>query len=147
MSETIHELLRRYLEGETSQHELQLLKDYFSRTSPLPHDLLPYKQMFDLIADRPATPSVQALDRFAASVPASPGRHRWLIWAAAACIAAVAVVLLVPREQEEDLAVAYINGQPTYDRQAAFRMSQEALAEIFSNAGPEQQLNEIFNTP
>ncbi|MBO4549713.1 MAG: hypothetical protein J5733_03190 [Bacteroidaceae bacterium] len=146
--EYVRELLRRYMEGESTQEELKLLKDYFGNASDLPADLVPYAQMFALIDEKMPTPSIEALDKFAS--PTKGERKRLLIWPfiAAACITAFAVILLAPPQQkEESMAIAYVDGKMLNDQAQAMRIGQEALQEIFSNGNQVEQLNELFNTP
>lgn len=42
----IDDLLTKYLAGETSVTEEQVLRDFFVKTEDLPEDLLPYKDLF-----------------------------------------------------------------------------------------------------
>lgn len=146
----IRTYINHYLEGECTQEELKALKEYFQSTPDLPADLAPYARMFALLDEKQATPSVEALDRFAEG-QASVRRRipLWPLLAAAACIAAFAVILLAPPQQkEENMAIAYVDGKMLKDKALAMQIGQEALQEIFSAGGnEEQQLNELFNTP
>ena len=45
----IEKLLDRYMEGENTQDELRVLKDYFLQTKDIPENLLPYKEMFEVL--------------------------------------------------------------------------------------------------
>ena len=88
-SENVQEYLARYMEGESTQEEQRLLKEYFGNTKDLPADLRPYAQMFVVLEERPETPSVEALDRFSkGQIPAV--RRSVKLWplVAAACVAA-----------------------------------------------------------
>ncbi|MBQ7462039.1 MAG: hypothetical protein IJS63_07260 [Bacteroidaceae bacterium] len=145
----IRTYINHYLEGECTQEELRQLKEYFGCTKDLPADLRPYAQMFALLDEKQATPSVEALDRFAEG-QASVRRRipLWPLLAAAACIAAFALILLAPPKKEENMAIAYVDGKMIGDKALAMQIGQEALQEIFSAGGnEEQQLNELFNTP
>ena len=64
MNEDINDLLARYMEGETTQEEQRLIAEYLRQTDPLPYEMKPYKQMFDLIGERPEVPTAKALERF-----------------------------------------------------------------------------------
>ena len=146
--ENVRELLRNYMEGESTQAELRQLREYFGNASDMPADLAPYAQMFAIIEEAMPMPSVEALDRFASPLKAE--RRRLPLWPfiAAACIAAIAVILLAPPQQkEESMAIAYVDGKMLNDKAQAMRMGQEALQEIFSNGNQEEQLSELFNTP
>ena len=146
-SENIRELLDRYLDGESTQEELGQLREYFAGTSDIPADLIPYAQMFALIEEKQPTPTVEALNRFSEERMPAPRRQRNFLWPllAAACITAFAVIFLTPPKQEENLAIAYVDGKMLTDEATVMQMGQEALQEIFSNGNEEQQLNELFN--
>ena len=145
-SENIREYLARYMEGESTQEELRLLKEYFGSTKNLPSDLRPYAQMFAMLEEKPQTPSVEALNRFAEGQ--IPARRKllplWPVWAAA-CIAAFAVIFLTPPKHEENMAIAYVDGKMLNNEATAMQMGKEALQEIFNNGNEEQQLTDLFN--
>ena len=168
----IRTYINRYLEGECTQEELKALKEYFRSTPDLPADLRPYAQMFALLDEKQATPSVEALDKFAETAPSplplwgsasvsqdkeqsmamwhshNGGAGRGLFLLAAACIAAFALILLAPSQKEENIAIAYVDGKMITDETLAMQMGEEVLGEIFSAGGnEEQQLNELFNAP
>ena len=143
----IRELLARYMEGESTQAELKLLKEYFDSEQNLPTDLIPYAHMFAIIEEETPTPSTEALDRFSEEQVLKTQR-RLPLWPfiAAACISAFAVILLAPPQQEEEnLAIAYVEGKMLNDKQVAMQMGENALQEIFSNGNQEEQLSELFN--
>jgi len=148
--EYVRELLRRYMEGESTQKELKLLKDYFNCTQDLPKDLITYAQMFSIIDEEMPTPSIEALDKFAEEqMPAARRRIPFWPFIAAACITAFAVILLAPpqHKNEENMAIAYVDGKMLTNEAQVMQIGQEALQEIFSNGNQEQQLNELFNAP
>ena len=169
MDKDFSRLLARYMEGETTQEEQRLLAEYLSHADPLPEELKPYKQMFDLIGQRPEVPSAKALERLAPSplplwgsaslspklpystgLKPSPkgGAGRGLpLFLATACLAAFAFILHSLPEQEESLAVAHIDGKEFHDQRLALQMGQQALQEIFSNGNQEEELSELFNNP
>lgn len=144
----IRTYINRYLEGESTQEELRLMREYFRSTTDLPSDLAPLARMFALLDEKQPTPSAEALDRFSAEQ--APVRRRtpwWSLLAAAACIAAVCFFLLVPSVAERNVAIAYVDGKRLNDERVAMQMSREALQEIFSMGNQEEQLTQIFNTP
>ena len=169
MDKDFSRLLARYMEGETTQEEQQLIAEYLRQTDPLPYEMKPYKLMFDLIGEEPEVPTAKALERFAEgqdpSKPPLKGEAsftarfspfkgelervlaRRVPLLAAACIAAFAFILLMPQKADENLAIAYIDGKELADQTLAMQMGEEALAEIFSNGNQEQQLTELFNEP
>lgn len=144
----IRELLARFMEGESTQAEQKLLKEYFGSGQDVPADLRPYAQMFAVIDEKTQTPSTEALDRFAEE-QVQAARRRLPLWPfiAAACIATFAFIFLTPPKQDESMAIAYVGGKTVGDKTLAMQMGQEALQEIFSNGNHEQQLSELFNTP
>lgn len=143
----IRELLHRYMEGESTQAEMKQLKEYFDGKQDLPADLTPYAQMFAIIEEETQTPSTEALDKFSEELVLKTKR-RLSLWPfiAAACIAAFAVILLAPPLQEEEsMAIAYVEGKMLNDKSLAMQMGENALQEIFSNGNQEEQLSELFN--
>ncbi len=73
MDKDFSRLLARYMEGETTQEEQQLIAEYLRQTDPLPNEMKPYKLMFDLIGEEPEVPTAKALERFAeAQDPSKP---------------------------------------------------------------------------
>lgn len=145
-SENVQEYLARYMEGESTQEEQRLLKEYFGNTKDLPADLRPYAQMFVVLEERPETPSVEALDRFSeGQIPAV--RRSVKLWplVAAACVAAFAVIFLTPPKHDENMAIAYVDGKMITNQAQVMQMGQEALQEIFSNGNEEEQLTDLFN--
>ena len=144
-SENVQELLTRYMEGESTQEEQKALRQYLSSTEDLPKELHPYAQMFALLEEKTQTPSAEALNRFAEAP--KPARRHIPLWpvCAAACIAAFAVILLTPPKQENNMAIAYVDGKTLNNEALAMQMGQEALQEIFSNGNQEEQLTDLFN--
>ena len=145
-SENVQEYLARYMEGESTQEEQRLLKEYFDKTKDLPAELRPYARMFVVLEEKAETPSVEALDRFSeGQIPAV--RRSVKLWplVAAACVAAFAVIFLTPPKHDENMAIAYVDGKMITNQAQAMQMGQEALQEIFSNGNETEQLNELFN--
>lgn len=145
-SENVQEYLARYMEGESTQEEQRLLKEYFGNTKGLPAELRPYAQMFVVLEEKAETPSVEALDRFSeGQIPAV--RRSVKLWplVAAACVAAFAVIFLTPPKHDENMAIAYVDGKMITNQAQAMQMGQEALQEIFSNGNEEEQLTDLFN--
>ena len=145
-SENVQEYLARYMEGESTQEEQRLLKEFFDSTKDLPADLRSYAQMFAVLEEKAQTPSVEALDRFAEGQVPARRKHLplWPMWVAA-CIAAFAVIFLTPPKGEENMAIAYVDGKMIRNDAQAMRIGKEALQEIFNNGDGEQQLTELFN--
>lgn len=145
--DNIRELLVRYMEGESSQEEQRVLREFLRNAEELPADLEPYAQMFAILDEKPQAPTVEALDRFSDGPVPAP-RRRIPLWPllAAACIAAFAFIFLTPpREQDENMAIAYVDGKMLEGEAVAMQMGQEALQEIFSHGNEEEQLTDIFN--
>lgn len=143
----IRGLLVRYMEGESTQEEQRVLREFLRNAEELPADLEPYAQMFTILEEKTQTPTVEALDRLAES-PGPATRRRMPLWPllAAACIAAFAFIFLTPpREEDENMAIAYVDGKLLTGETEAMQMGQEALQEIFSHGNEEEQLTDIFN--
>lgn len=99
----INKLLDRYMEGENTQEELRELKVYFQQAKDIPDDLLPYKEMFEVLEKPNIIPSAEALESL---LQPKQKKKRIMIWPwiAAACVAGLIVMLLKPSvEQETDM--------------------------------------------
>ena len=97
----IQELLDRYMEGENTQEELRELKEYFLHTDDIPHEFLPYKEMFELLEKPTVIPSVKALEAFTQPKQKRKQIKQLWYWIAAACVAGLVVMLLYPSANEE----------------------------------------------
>lgn len=62
--DNIHQLLDRYMEGENTQEELSILKKFFKECNNLPDDLLPYRDMFDILETPLPVPTDKELEAF-----------------------------------------------------------------------------------
>ncbi len=102
----IEKLLDRYMEGENTQGELRVLKDYFLQTKDLPENLLPYKEMFEVLEKPTTIPSVEALDSLLQ--PKRKNKRAILLpWIAAACVVGLVIMLLRP-SAEKDIDTPHI---------------------------------------
>ena len=102
----IEKLLDRYMEGENTQDELRVLKDYFLQTKDLPENLLPYKEMFEVLEKPTTIPSVEALDSLLQ--PKRKNKRAILLpWIAAACVVGLVIMLLRP-SAEKDIDMPHI---------------------------------------
>ena len=102
----IEKLLDRYMEGENTQGELRVLKDYFLQTKDLPENLLPYKEMFEVLEKPTTIPSVEALDSLLQ--PKRKNKRAILLpWIAAACVVGLVIMLLRP-SAEKDIDMPHI---------------------------------------
>ena len=97
----IQELLDRYMDGENTQEELRELKEYFLHTDDIPHEFLPYKEMFELLEKPTVIPSVKALEAFTQPKQKRKQIKQLWYWIAAACVAGMVVMLLYPSANEE----------------------------------------------
>ena len=102
----IEKLLDRYMEGENTQGELRVLKDYFLQTKDLPENLLPYKEMFEVLEKPTTIPSVEALDSLLQPKQKS-NRAMLLPWIVAACVVGLVIMLLRP-SAEKDIDMPHI---------------------------------------
>ena len=102
----IEKLLDRYMEGENTQDELRVLKDYFLQTKDIPESLLPYKEMFEVLEKPTTIPSVEALDSLLQ--PKRKNKRAILLpWIAAACVVGLVIMLLRP-SAEKDIDMPHI---------------------------------------
>lgn len=102
----IEKLLDRYMEGENTQDELRVLKDYFLQTKDIPENLLPYKEMFEVLEKPTTIPSVEALDSLLQ--PKRKNKRAILLpWIAAACVVGLVIMLLRP-SAEKDIDTPHI---------------------------------------
>ena len=102
----IEKLLDRYMEGENTQDELRVLKDYFLQTKDIPENLLPYKEMFEVLEKPTTIPSVEALDSLLQ--PKRKNKRAILLpWIAAACVVGLVIMLLRP-SAEKDIDMPHI---------------------------------------
>ena len=62
--DNIYQLLDRYMEGENTQEELCILKKFFKECNNLPDDLLPYRDMFDILETPLPVPTDKELEAF-----------------------------------------------------------------------------------
>ena len=99
----IQELLDRYMEGENTQEELRELKEYFLHTDDIPHEFLPYKEMFELLEKPTVIPSVKALESLTLPKQKKKKFKLWH-WIVAACVTGWLVIFLNPPECEKNNA-------------------------------------------
>ena len=97
----IQELLDRYMEGENTQEELRELKEYFLHTDDIPHEFLPYKEMFELLEKPTVIPSVKALESLTLPKQEKKKFKLWH-WIVAACMTGWLVIFLNPPECEKN---------------------------------------------
>lgn len=122
----IHELLDRYMEGTNTQEELQELKAFFSESTSLPEELLPYHEMFEMLDTPLPEPTDEELTLFCQINDVEPAAEpenelldapkdielkpkiifrRIVPWLSAACIAAVFMLLYTPEKEQRDHAL------------------------------------------
>lgn len=105
--EYIEQLLRRFIDGETTEQEEQFLAEYFSTSDSIPEEWETYREMFasfstdaydfteeELIGAKRPTPTLPVREG-----DLIPQKHRIIKmwpWLAAACVAALMVVVLAP---------------------------------------------------
>ena len=110
--EYIMDLLHRFMAGETTEQEEQVLAEYFANTRNVPKEFLEYKMLFDSFATDAYNFSEAELDSFVAdeketeelsaeSAKTIKTRLVYILpWLAAACILA-AIWLISPFGKEE----------------------------------------------
>lgn len=93
--EHIEELLERFLDGQTTEVEEQLLTDYFQDTDAIPEEWLVYKEMFGSFNTDAYDFSDEEIDAMLAPTDGEkPKVVRLLPWASVACVAAVAALFV-----------------------------------------------------
>ena len=131
---TIHQLLEKYFDGETSASEEQQLRQYF-RSQEIADDLRPYQSLFAYIdeeAKRHETSASQTDNRNRFSI------KRKVLYFVSAAAASIAILLSINlfNRQSQPLDVssgtfAVVNGRYYTDVQFAKSMALEALRNVF----------------
>ena len=102
--EHIEQLLRRFMDGETSEQEEKILEEYFSHDDDIPEEWATYREMFASFSTDAYDFSEEEKQSFLKEPKKAKVRMSWL-WLVAACIAALILVLLPPpREKNEPVA-------------------------------------------
>lgn len=60
---SIRKLIKRYMDGLTTNEEEKQLADFFAN-GEIPNDLMPYRDMFDMIATPTNSPSTEDVDNY-----------------------------------------------------------------------------------
>lgn len=87
--EYIEDLLERFLDGQTTESEEQLLSDYFRDADAVPEEWQVYKEIFDSFKTDAYDFSEEELDAMLAPADEKPKVMRLLPWASVACVAAI----------------------------------------------------------
>lgn len=87
--EYIEDLLERFLDGQTTESEEQLLSDYFRDADAVPEEWQVYKEIFDSFKTDAYDFSEEELDAMLAPADEKPKVMRLLSWASVACVAAI----------------------------------------------------------
>jgi hypothetical protein len=97
----IRTLIRQYMDGLTTNEEEKLLADFFAN-GEVPDDLMPYRDMFDLIATPTNSPSTEEVDNYFADngITKEEMKHHAhrivpLIWSAIGIAASVALIFFM----------------------------------------------------
>ena len=140
--EQVREALDRYMEGLNTQQDLAMLKDFFNSSKEIPDDLLPYRELFAVLGKEAAKPSAEALVRLLKS--GTERRIRIWHWLAAACAAALAVVLTAPPRQIPDTSATLADdntGRPAVD--SAVMMTEPEAVMAFNDVAADSALKVI----
>ncbi|MDR2938266.1 MAG: hypothetical protein LBU92_04930 [Prevotellaceae bacterium] len=140
----VHQLLQRYLAGETSLGEERALQRYFTEEE-IPASLKAYAPLFAFFAKEKAVQPLRRSDEAPASSALSlqvkPERikeprsepqlnSRRLSWSIATGIAASIALLLalnLPKAQSNDSYAYYVNGERVYNQAAAIESAESKL--------------------
>src|SRR5574344_1463922 len=100
-NDRIRMLIKRYIDGLTTNEEEKSLADFFAN-GEIPDDLMPYRDMFDLIASPTNSPSTEDVDIYFADngimkeqIKHHPYRIMPLIWSATGIAASVALIFFM----------------------------------------------------
>lgn len=127
----IQPLLDRYLDGKTTQQEQQLLAQFFALTVELPENLLPYKEMFELLVEPDIVPSQAAISKLALPAPLKHHTIRLWPWVATACAAGIAaLVFLSPPKAQTEHHIAQRSSQVAYKTTAVAPPTETSRAEV-----------------
>lgn len=142
----IYKLLDRYMEGENTQDELHELERFFLESENIPEDLLPYKEMFEVLDTPLPSPSDEELKMFCEVndiQPVSPTTDKLpeeqkvvelkpkIVWwkyagvAAAIALIVVAITLFMSRGQEEKPQIAE-KDKPQIEKKAMPETKQDS---------------------
>ena len=120
--ERIKQIIERYLNGETTNKEERVLRDFFSRNhAEVPPEWMVYRAMFGYVA--------RERNRIAAPVPArrvAVRVKRAVLWAAVAAAVAVFAVLML-RVPSQNVNYAFIDGKRITDQRQVMEAATEAL--------------------
>lgn len=131
-TEQIEDLLKRYLDGETTNEEEQLLRQYFTNTQIVPAPWKAYKALFcwEDSKRHSATGANTAL------VPTAR-RYRMAIAASIAILiaigAGITTKLLSPSNTAQQVNYAVLDGRYTTDEAVIAREAEEALMLVSSS--------------
>ena len=130
--EQIENLLKHYLDGETTNEEEQLLRQYFVHTQIVPPEWNAYKVLFCWEESLRQS----ATTAHAASTPVVTKRRMLIAAVIAALIvigAGITTKLLSPSHIEQQVNYAVLNGCYTTDKAVIAREAEEALLLVSSS--------------
>lgn len=153
----IHELIERFLDAETTLEEEQELY-YFFAQEDVPDDLRPYQEMFRdyacmesvEISEGKEDIGVEAEEGMTSEpkiVELKPKINRWKYASIAASIAILfSCGLGFHYYNNNNFAIAYVNGVEIEDDEVALEMGRDAVSDIFSSGeDATDNLYDIFN--
>ena len=130
---TIHKLVERYFDGETSASEEQQLRQYF-RSQEIADDLKPYKSLFAYIDEEANLQKTSALRIDSKKSVSIKRKIVYFAAAAAACVAILVSINLFYQHHQEVIAAngsfVIVNGRYYADAQLAKSMAFEALRNV-----------------
>ncbi len=153
----MEELTARFLDGQTTEEEEQLLADYLENEKDLPIEWLPLRQMFRSFGSDAYDFDEEELDAMMAPcTPARPRPLRWLKWAAAACIVAAflatalirwsgtGIPLLADGAVEEECPQAEAGGADEYNLLRMIGIMMEASGHEIHSVNVEREDGRII---
>ena len=144
-------LIDKYLNGDTSLEEEQMLRHLLQdipsaqRTDEEDALLLMLSATPTMTGEEDifATDETEEYDRI---VHQRKRRAMWKYTGIAAAIALVATLgFLLHTPADENIAVAYVNGEKVSDEQQVVAMMESTMNDVFAHSDTEEELYELFN--
>lgn len=144
-------LIDKYLNGDTSLEEEQMLQHLLQDIPPTQRTdeedaLLLMLSATPTMPDEEdifATDETEEYDRI---VHQQKRRAMWKYTGIAAAIALVAILgFMLHTPADENIAVAYVNGEKVSDEQQVVAMMESTMNDVFAHSDTEEELYELFN--
>lgn len=144
-------LIDKYLNGDTSLEEEQMLR-HLLQDIPSAHRTDEEDALLLMLSATPTMPDEE--DIFAADeteeydriIHQRKRRAMWKYTGIAAAVALVATLgFMLHTPSDENIAVAYVNGEKVSDEQQVVAMMESTMNDVFAHSDTEEELYELFN--